>query len=59
MINSSYSDNYEFIDTQSALDKLVGRILKTDAIALDTEFHGERRYYPDLFLIQIADADGT
>lgn len=35
-------------------DKLRGE----SAFALDTEFHGERRYWPDLYLIQIADSDG-
>lgn len=52
---STSSGNYTFIDTQQGLNQLAKRLLNTDVIALDTEFHGEKRYYPELFLIQIAD----
>ena len=41
------------IETSKALDALVGRTLKHDAVAIDTEFHGEDSYHPRLGLIQI------
>jgi ribonuclease D len=34
------------------------KLRREDAVALDTEFHGEKRYWPDLFLIQIAGSEG-
>ncbi|MCD4702124.1 MAG: ribonuclease D, partial [Candidatus Aegiribacteria sp.] len=46
------------ISTQEDLNKLTDKLMDEKAIAVDTEFHGERRYWPDLFLIQIADNDG-
>lgn len=46
------------ISTQEGLKKLTDKLREEEAIALDTEFHGERRYWPDLFLIQIAGRDG-
>lgn len=46
------------ISTQEGLKKLTDKLRQEKTIALDTEFHGERRYWPDLFLIQIAGSDG-
>jgi len=46
------------INTQDGLERLTDKLRGEKAIAVDTEFHGERRYWPDLFLIQIADSDG-
>ncbi len=46
------------ISTQEELEKLTDKLRKENAIAVDTEFHGERRYWPDLFLIQIAGSNG-
>ncbi len=45
------------ITTTEDLKALVARALKTDAVALDTEFVWERTYYPQLGLIQIALSD--
>ncbi len=36
------------------LDQLVNDFSRADAYALDTEFHGEGRYYPRLAVIQLA-----
>ncbi len=38
----------------AALEDLVARLLEEPRYALDTEFHGERSYWPRLALIQIA-----
>ncbi len=46
------------ISTQEELNRFAERLRDEKAIAVDTEFHGERRYWPDLFLIQIADSSG-
>ena len=46
------------ISTQEDLNRFADKLRDEKAIAVDTEFHGERRYWPDLFLIQIADSDG-
>ena len=45
------------ITTTEALEDLVQKALKTDAVALDTEFVWERTYYPLLGLIQLALSD--
>ena len=47
----------QLIEDQSTFDSLVSELLRKPVVALDTEFHCEKRYWPDLFLLQIA-ADG-
>jgi ribonuclease D len=42
------------VDTTPDLDQLVTEVAGADAYALDTEFHGEGRYYPRLAVIQLA-----
>ncbi len=46
------------ISTQEDLNRLTDELRNEEAVALDTEFHGERRFWPDLFLIQIAGSKG-
>jgi ribonuclease D len=46
------------ISTAGALEKLVAQLLEEEAVALDTEFHGEKRYWPDLYLIQLSGMNG-
>ncbi len=43
-----------WIDTQDAFDALVDELAQVDRIALDTEFHRERTYFPKLALMQLA-----
>jgi ribonuclease D len=43
------------IDSDSGLNALSERLSRTDVIAVDTEFHGEKRYWPELLLLQLAD----
>lgn len=45
---------YRIVDTAKDLDDVVDALLDEDRYAIDTEFHRERTYYPQLALIQIA-----
>ncbi len=45
---------YRIVDSDGALDDVVDELLDTNRYAIDTEFHRERTYYPQLALIQIA-----
>ncbi|MCB0996634.1 MAG: HRDC domain-containing protein [Acidimicrobiales bacterium] len=47
-----------YIDTQSGLDDLVQELLGEPVVAIDTEFHRERSYFPRVALLQIAWANG-
>ena len=47
----------EWIDSQSAFDDLCRTLLTVDAVALDTEFHREKTYFPHLALLQLQWAD--
>jgi ribonuclease D len=51
------NDEAELITTGEALERVAERLLKTDAVAVDTEFFWERTFYPVLGLVQLA-ADG-
>jgi ribonuclease D len=46
---------FSLIDSDEALAALADRLSKADVIAVDTEFHGEKRFRPELYLLQIAD----
>ena len=53
----SKQNKYEFIDTQDLLSEFC-KLLEDQAwIAVDTEFHRDQNYYPDLCLVQIGTAD--
>lgn len=41
------------------LPDLIHRLHDADHVCVDTEFHTERRYRPDLYLVQLALPDGT
>lgn len=45
------------IEDQETFDTLVRELLQKPVVALDTEFHCEKRYWPDLYLLQIAADD--
>lgn len=48
----------ELVESREGLLSLAERLEGADVVALDTEFHGERRYWPELFLVQLADEAG-
>jgi ribonuclease D len=48
---------YTWIDRQAEFDALVDELHDADRIAIDTEFHRERTYWPRVALIQIAVGD--
>ena len=49
--------NFEFIDSDQALENLCFRLAGKSCIAFDTEFVSEDRYRPQLCLIQVAAED--
>jgi ribonuclease D len=49
----------QWVDSEPALDDLVARLRDEPRYGLDTEFHGERSYWPRLALVQIAWTDGV
>ena len=44
----------DLINTESAFGSLIDQLVGFDRYALDTEFHRERTYWPDLALVQVA-----
>ncbi len=46
--------DFDWIDQQRELGILVDDLIETDAYALDTEFHRERTYLPQLAVVQVA-----
>jgi ribonuclease D len=49
----------ELITTAPELEQLAERLLRADAVAVDTEFFWERTFFPILGLVQLATADGA
>jgi len=48
---------YRIVDTDEDLEDVADQLLDASRYAIDTEFHRERTYYPQLALVQIAWAD--
>jgi len=44
----------EFVDNQQALARVAEQLASAEQVGLDTEFHPERRYRPELLLVQLA-----
>ncbi len=53
-VSSHNPIEYSWIDTDSALQQFVAQGLQEDNYFLDTEFHREKTYFPQLALVQIA-----
>ncbi len=51
--------SHEFIDDDRAFRQLVDRLGSAERYALDTEFHRERTYFPQVAVVQLADSHGT
>jgi ribonuclease D len=49
---------YQWVDDTAGLADVVRDLCGQPAYALDTEFHRERTYWPDLALVQLAGAQG-
>lgn len=49
----------QVIQQRSEFGPLLDALASTSRVALDTEFHAERRYYPELMLVQFAFEDGS
>ncbi len=49
--------DFDWITDQPAFDQLVDELSDTSAYSLDTEFHRERTYLPQLALVQLATRD--
>ena len=45
---------HRWVDSSAALDELIAQLAAQPAIALDTEFHRERTYHPQVALMQLA-----
>ena len=58
MMGAKVSGGGILVETGEGLRALVGRLLQVDAVGVDTEFHSERRYWPELFLVQVSDREG-
>lgn len=46
------------VENPQAIRTLIDIIKDEDCVAIDTEFHSERRYYPELMLVQLCTRDG-
>lgn len=47
----------QFVNTQAGLETLCQQLVDSDWLAVDTEFHREKTYFPQLCLIQVANHD--
>ena len=46
------------VDSDASVERALSSLEKLDEVALDTEFHSERRYHAELMLIQICGPSG-
>lgn len=52
--NAPAEIGYQWVATQEHFDDVLAELLEVDRYALDTEFHRERTYFPQLALVQVA-----
>ena len=50
---------YRWVDSEAHFDEVLGELAEQPAVALDTEFHRERTYFPQLALLQLAWGDNV
>lgn len=58
-MTSAEEGGYVLIEDDRAFSDLLDRLAGQDRYAIDTEFHRERTYFPQVALVQIADAHGV
>ena len=51
--------NYQWIDDERRLVEVCASVASAERVAIDTEFHRERTYFPELALVQIAAPSGV
>jgi ribonuclease D len=52
-------DEPDLIEDDATFRELVDRLAEQDRYAVDTEFHRERTYFPQVALVQVADSEGV
>ena len=57
-MRSTNAVSFELIEDDDAFAALVDRLVGQERYAIDTEFHRERTYFPQVALVQIADEHG-
>ncbi len=57
-MRSTNAVSFELIEDDDAFAALVDRLVGQERYAIDTEFHRERTYFPQVALVQIADQHG-
>ena len=55
---AEFSQDFTYIEDQKVFEGLVDALLLEERVAIDTEFHRERTYFPSVALIQIAHTKG-
>ena len=58
VFESSATQDFDYVDSQESLETLIDELLLEERIAVDTEFHREKTYYPSVALVQIAHSKG-
>ena len=58
VFESSSTHDFDYVDIQESLETLIDELLLEERIAVDTEFHREKTYYPSVALVQIAHSKG-
>ena len=53
VFESSATQDFDYVDSQESLETLIDELLLEERIAVDTEFHREKTYYPSVALVQI------
>ncbi len=54
----SGATGFDLVEDDAAFVRLVDRLVEADRYAVDTEFHRERTYFPQVAVVQIADEHG-
>ena len=55
---TEFFQDFSYIEDQKVFEGLVDALLLEERVAIDTEFHRERTYFPSVALIQIAHTKG-